>query len=466
MSAEKKKSPFLSAELSPDRFEAVLKSISDGVFGVDPDWNLTCFNNAASKITGIEMENAIGKKCYKVLQTNICSQACALRYTMETGNPIVNLAIELKDSNNKVVPVSISTALLKDKNGKIIGGVETLRDLSVVEKLRKEVTKQYSFKDIVSKSSVMQQLFSILPTVSLSDSTILIQGESGTGKELLARAIHNLSDRKDKPFVVVNCSALPGSLIESELFGFKAGSFTGAQRDKLGKFDIANSGTVFLDEIGEIPLPFQVKLLRVIQERTFEPVGGLKPKKVDVRFISATNKSLLDEVRKGKFREDLFYRINVIRLDLPPLRERLSDIPILIDHFLSNFSALKGKEVSGVSSRALNALMNYNYPGNIRELQNILEYAFVLCPSSIISLKHLPPILQSSDIDSPVDFNSKITEYETKIIIEALEKNHWNRLEAAKELGIHKTTLFKKIRKLGITLPKLDGRSTRSKSKE
>ncbi|MFC1852090.1 sigma-54 interaction domain-containing protein [candidate division CSSED10-310 bacterium] len=459
------KSPFLESNLSPDRFEIVLKSISDGVFSVDDHWNLTCFNDAAVSIMGIPRDQALGRKCYEILRTNICKQACALRYTVETGKPVINLVVNTVNAQNKTIPISISTALLKDKNGKIIGGVETFRDLSLVEHLRKEITKQYSFADIVSKSPLMEQIFSVLPTIAFSDSTVLIYGESGTGKELLARAIHNLSNRQKFPFVIVNCGTLPDTLLESELFGYKAGAFTGAVRDKPGKFTIAEKGTIFLDEISEIPLALQVKLLRVIQEKTYEPLGDVKTKKADVRFIVATNRRLLEQVKKDLFREDLYYRLNIIRLELPPLRKRSEDIPLLIEHFISKFSALMGKDINSLSSDVIGILLNYDYPGNIRELQNIIEHAFVLCPSGVILKEHIPFAFQEIESGPAADLGSRVAHFETQVIREILKKHNWNRLQAAKELGIHKTTLFKKIHKHGIALPNIDGRTSSPQKK-
>jgi transcriptional regulator with PAS, ATPase and Fis domain len=306
----------------------------------------------------------------------------------------------------------------------------------------------------------MQEIFSILPIVAKSESSVLIEGESGTGKELIARAVHNLSNRSKKPFIAVNCGALPETLLESELFGYKKGAFTGADRYKPGKFELAQGGTVFLDEISEMPKALQVKLLRVIQEKIYEPLGAIKAVVADVRFITATNRHLTEYMNKGLFREDLFYRINVIRIELPPLRKRMEDLPLLIDHFLKKFVAQKDKDISGISSEALGILMNHDFPGNIRELHNILEHAFVLCPAGMITAEYLPQKFQTHVNVQANDLAGKLENFEKQIIVDTLRKNEWNRLQAAKELGIHKTTLFKKIRKLNIELPDIDGRSS------
>ncbi len=448
--------------VSPERVAIILDSINDGVFTVDKDWRITSFNRAAENITGVSRQEAIGRHCCDVFRASICESECALRQTMKTGKPIINKAIYILNAKGDQIPISISTALLKDNKRNIIGGVETFRDLSLVEELRKELAGRYTFAEIISKNHKMQQLFKILPDVAISDSTVLIEGESGTGKELFAHAIHNLSPRKKKPFVVVNCGALPDTLLESELFGYKAGAFTDAKKDKPGRFAQAEGGTIFLDEIGDVSAAFQVRLLRVLQEKTFEPLGATKSQKADVRIVAATNKSLSDLVKNGSFRQDLYYRINVIRLALPPLRERREDMPLLIEHLINRFSRLREKDITGVSAQSMVIMMNHAYPGNVRELENIIECAFVLCPSGIIEPRHLPDYLSTSGMPMIRPSSPKMTleQMERQLIVDALERNNWNRLATAKELGIHKSTLFRKIKALRIELPNTDGRTT------
>jgi PAS domain S-box-containing protein len=448
--------PHFPIEASPDRFEAVIQSISDGVMTVDSDWRITCFNKAAERISGVPREKAIGRRCYEVLKSNICRGTCAIQYTIETGRPVTNLAIYLENSHGTQIPISISTAVFRDKDGNFRGGVETFRDLRDVEEFRKLIKKTYSFGDIISKSNKINKILDILPTIAESDSTVLITGESGTGKEIFARAIHGLSQRNEKPFVAVNCGGFPETLIESELFGHEAGAFTGATKAREGRFARAEGGTLFLDEIGDLPLPLQVKLLRVLQEKAYEPLGGTRFLKADVRIITATNRDLDKMVGDGAFRQDLYYRINVIKLEIPPLRERLEDVPLLVDHFISRFSLLHNKEIAAVSREALNILMSYDYPGNIRELENILEHGSVLCPGGLIHVKHLPEALRPT-LESFVRAET-YPEMERQFIIFMLKKNKWNRLAAAREMGIHKTTLFRKIKKLDIRLPEQDGR--------
>jgi len=444
-----------------------LESISDGVFTVDQEWRITSFNLAAEEITGILREEAIGRRCCEVFRASMCETDCALRRTMELGTPVINKTAFIIDSEGRRIPISVSTAILRDEKGTVIGGVETFRDLSLVEELRKEIKGRLEVEDMVSRSASMQRIFDIMFQVAASDSTVLIQGETGTGKELLARAIHNLSSRRDKPFIPVNCGALPDSLLESELFGYKAGAFTGAEKDKPGRFALAEGGTIFLDEIGNVSTAMQIRLLRVLQEKTFEPLGGTKSVKSNVRVITASNKDLATLVKEGSFRDDLFYRINVVRLDLPPLRNRKEDIPLLIERFIARFNRLQGRDVTGVSPEAMALLMAHDYPGNIRELENIIEHAFVLCSNGLIEPRHLPDDFMSRSLPTAKfrDISSTLKAVEAQALSEALKRNRGNRLAAAKELGIHKSTLFRKVKALGIKLPATDGRSSQSHRK-
>ena len=430
----------------------ILDSISEGVFTVNSDWCITSFNRAAELITGISRKIAVGKHCRDILRADICETGCTLAQTMQTGKPIMNKAVHIIDAKGKKRAIAISTALLKDKTGEVIGGVETFRDTSLIEQLRKEIEGRYSCEDIISQSHKMQNLFAILPNIAESSTTILIEGQSGTGKELFARAIHNLSFRKDKAFIAVNCGALPDTLLESELFGYKAGAFTDAKKDKPGRFALSQGGTIFLDEIGDISASVQVKLLRVLQDKTFEPIGGISPVKADVRIIAATNKKLEQLVKEGKFRDDLYYRINVMKLELPPLRERKEDIPLLVEHFIGRFNRLHNKNICCITNEVTAALLSYNYPGNVRELENIIEHCFVLCEGEIIETKHLPssvqPLLktQSAQESEP----ATIKQMEIILIKQALKRNKGNRTAAAKQLGIDKSTLFRKMKAFDI----------------
>jgi PAS domain S-box-containing protein len=437
--------------------DIILDSIADGVFTVDPDWHITSFNRAAEAITGVPRQDAIGQLCRDVLKAEICEKSCCLQKTMASGEQTINTTVYIVNAGGRRLPISISTALLKDEAGAVIGAVETFRDMSIEKKLRKTIEETYSFEDIISKNHRMHLLFDILPDVAHSISTVLIEGESGTGKELFARAIHHLSPRKEKPFIAVNCGALPDTLLESELFGYKAGAFTDAKKDKPGRFKLAEKGTLFLDEIGDISPAMQVRLLRVLQEKIYEPLGATESLKTDVRIIAATNRKLTNLVKEGKFREDLYYRINVVSLSLPPLRERMEDIPILIDHFIQHFNALQQKDVIGITDEALASLMSYDYPGNIRELENTMERAFIMCKTGMIEQHHLPESLyarEAADEGRQALETVSIKDMEAIFLTNALRRNSWNRIKTARQLGIHKSTLFRKIKALHIQIPK------------
>ena len=433
----------------------ILDSIADGVFTVDRDWNITSFNRAAERITGVTPKIAIGQKCFDVFHANICQTACALRETLKTGKEIIARHVNILNREGSVIPVSISTAVLKDDKGQIIGGVETFRDLSALEALKKEISRQYTVEDIISKNHEVLEIFDILPDIAESESTVLLQGESGTGKELFARAIHNLSKRKRGPFIALNCGALPDNLLESELFGYKKGAFTDAKKDKPGRFAMAESGTLFLDEIGDLSMFLQSKLLRVLQEKEYEPLGATSSVKANVRIITATNKNLSDMVVLRSFREDLFYRLNIVKIELPPLRRRKEDIPLLSDHFLKKMIIKTGKNISSVSDDVIRLFMSYDFPGNIRELENILEHAFVMCRGNAIGVEHLPREFRESAMaaDSRSDavvLKDHFKESEAVIIRDALKKNKGFRIATARDLGVNPSTLWRKMKKLGI----------------
>jgi PAS domain S-box-containing protein len=427
-----------------DHFSIILDSIADGVFTVDKEWQITSFNKSAERITGFSKEEAIGQYCYEIFRTNVCLENCALRETMQTGKNIINKELNILDKFNQEVPVSISTAVLRNEEDEIIGGVETFRDLSLIKELDKEIHEKYSFHDIISKHPSIVSIFRILPDIAQSDVTVLIQGESGTGKELFALAIHNLSPRRERTLVKVNCSALPETLLESELFGYVKGAFTDAKHDKPGRFTLAEGGTIFLDEIGDISFGTQAKLLRVLEGKEYQPLGGTTTITADVRIVAATNKDLQKLVNLGQFRDDLYYRLNVVKIELPRLKDRRMDIPLLIEHFIRKFSKKTGKEIHNVSDEVMSVLMNHSYPGNIRELENIIEHAFILCKGSQIHLEHLPSYLQDQKV--PVVEKRSMREIEEDHILQILQKYGGNVTKAAQELGIHRTTLWRKMR--------------------
>ncbi len=444
----------------------ILDSIADGLFTVDSDFNITSFNRAAEKITGVSRRQAIGKPCWRVFRTGICDTGCVLQHSIKTGEPVVNREITITNASGGRVPISVSTAILKDASGRVIGGVETFRDLTAEKALRAELADHLAFENIVARDPQMQSLFRLVEAVAATDVTVLIEGESGTGKGLFARAVHAQSGRRKGPFVTVDCGALPQSLLESELFGYKAGAFTDAKKDKPGRLALARGGTLFLDEIGDTALSVQVKLLRLLQEKVYEPLGSVKPETTDARIVVATNRPLEEQVKLGHFREDLYYRIKVMKLTLPPLRARRGDIPLLAEHFIRKQRVVGGREITGLAPEVMAQLMVYDWPGNVRELENVIEYASVVCPDGRIRPDHLPEDVKAqieaamTSTAPPVEKKGVgLAELEKAYLSDLLKRNDYNRKATATAMGVHPSTLWRKMKRLGLALPATDGRS-------
>ncbi len=438
-----------------EEVDPILESIADGVFTIDLAWRITSFNRAAEAITGCRRSNAIGQKCYDVFRANVCQSACAMKNTLESGSQLIDLPVDILNSQGRIIPISISTAVLRNKSGKIIGGAETFRDLSCMEAIRRQLNQKFQVADIICKSASLLKVLDTLPAIAESGSTVLVEGPSGSGKELVSRALHTLSPRSEGPFVAVNCSALPDTLLESELFGHKRGAFTDAHQDKPGRIARAEKGTLFLDEIGDVSPALQAKLLRFLQEREYEPLGAVHSIKADVRIIAATNQDLAVKVEQGEFRRDLYYRLNVIRLKLPPLRSRREDIPLLVEHFLDRFNTLMRKRIQSVSAEVMTLFMHYDFPGNIRELANAVEHGVVLCTGPQILIEHLPEEMVQSRLclsKSAVcgcDLDP-LRSAEAETIRNALAKHDGNRRQTAIALGISVVTLWRKMKALGI----------------
>jgi len=431
--------------------EHIMDSLADGVFTVDADWNITFFNRAASAITKVPRAEALGRKCWEVFRSSICDGACELKAALAAGESRSNRSLFFVRPDGVKVPISISAAPLRDRRGKVVGGVETFRDLSALQHMQKKLDGLYRVEDILSKSPALQRTLGILPQIAASGATVLILGDSGTGKELVARAIHNLSGRSGKPFVAVNCGALPENLLESELFGHKAGAFTDAKKDKAGRFQTADGGTLFLDEIGDMPLSLQVKILRALQERVIEPLGAVAGVPVNVRVIAATNRNLEDMVARQSFRSDLYYRLNVVRLVLPPLCQRPEDIPLLAQHFVARQNALTGKDIQGLGPEVLQVLMRHDFPGNVRELENIIEYAFILCPGGLIRPEHLPDTLAPrEDTGLLPPLAGTLADIKRRAAAEALARNNGRTMAACRELGVSKDTLRRILKQDGV----------------
>ncbi|MFH2000594.1 MAG: sigma 54-interacting transcriptional regulator [Planctomycetota bacterium] len=436
-----------------DRFiPLIFDAISHGIFTIDSEGLITSFNRKAEDLTGYASDEVIGKPCSEVFRADICKEDCMLKHTIRTGQQIEDREVNILTRSGRRLPIAINTAALISDDGKVMGGVEIFRDLSPIKELRKRLYGSYVLEDIVSKSRAMQNIFEMLPLVANSRSNILIEGESGTGKELIARAAHNLGPRKDKPFVAINCAALPDTLLESELFGYEKGAFTDAKQHKPGRFERAEGGTLFFDEIGDLSPSMQVKLLRVLQEREYEPLGATASKKTDARIIAATNSDLSHEVQRKKFRQDLYFRLNVVRLTIPPLRDRREDIPLLIRYFIDSFNAMQGRRIQHCSERVMSVLMSHSYPGNVRELENAIEHAFVVCVGDTIQLEDMPPhlVTEAREMESVEPVKTPLQTAEEETIRMVLEKNKGNRIATAKALNISRNTLWRKMKRYGV----------------
>ncbi len=443
--------------------EIILDCISDGVITIDLNKRITFINRAMREMLGYDQEiNGQLLACDVLVQSNICkTDECVLERALR-GERVSNYEAFIRRRDGRLVPTNINTDFLRDDGGRLIGLIEVIRDISIpkeltakaaeVNELKQRLGEQTKFENIVGRNRRMQEIFSLLPAVANSKTSVLISGESGTGKELIAYAIHANSPRKEKPFVVVNCAALSEGILESELFGHVKGAFTGAFYDKLGRFEVAHGGTIFLDEIGEVSLATQVKLLRVLEREEFERVGGNKTLKVDVRVVAATNRDLAQAIKRGTFREDLYYRIRVFPIELPPLRERKEDILLLIQHFLDKFNRELGKRIRQVSPEALEVFATYSYPGNIRELQNIIEHAFVCCEDEVIRPQHLPKDIQEQARGTADEATAvgSLRHLERETILKVLEKNGWRYKTSSEQLGISRSTLWRKLRRLKV----------------
>ncbi|HPN38056.1 MAG TPA: sigma 54-interacting transcriptional regulator [Melioribacteraceae bacterium] len=433
-----------------NKLEAIFNSNIEGTFTIDNDWRITSFNKSAEKITGYKKDEALGRHCWSIFKSNLCQKNCHMIETMEKGTATIGNELAIYTKRNTIKQIRVNSGILLDNKNTKIGAVETFVDISEIINLSDHITEKYKLSNIIGKNKVMERIFSLCLSVAQTQSSVLITGESGTGKELVARAIHLNSSNKNSPFIAINCSAFAETLIESELFGHEVGAFTGAVKPKIGRFELANGGTLFLDEIADISPTVQVKLLRVLETRQFERVGGNKTINLNARIIAATNKNLQAEIEKGNFREDLYFRINVMNIHLPPLRDRIEDLPLLIEHFLKAFNKKFNKSIDGISSLAYKYFTKYYWPGNIRELENVLEHCFILCPGKMIMPEHLPERIAFFESDVKQSPQLLQLKSETDLIIETLKKNNFNKLRTAEELGIHPTTLWRKIKKLKI----------------
>lgn len=456
--------------LDPNFSRLLLESMADGVFTLDEEGNITSWNPSLERMTGYTAEEAIGRPCTLLHFTRCFQRGCPTG--IEECGIYQNGRLDarqcfLRHKQGRDVPVIKSARLVRDEDGSVQGVVETVTDLTELERARRSVDEAnrrlgeiHRLDNIIGRSRAMRQVFSSIKAAAASEATILLQGESGTGKELVAGAIHHHSARNGMPFVAVSCSALSETLLESELFGHVRGAFTGAIRDRIGRFEEANGGTIFLDEIGGISPFIQVKLLRVLQEREIERVGESRKRKIDLRIIAASNQDLIDLVRSGAFREDLFYRLKVFPITLPPLRRRREDIPSLVRHFIQRQNRKTGKRVKGVTRSSMRILMDHTWPGNVRELENAIEHAFVLCAGPSIDVFDLPVEVRQVAYrpggtgDDPATEQSPFLRgtLTRETLLETLEACRWNKAEVGRRVGLSRTAIWKYMKKWAIPL--------------
>ena len=444
-------------------WKTIFETLMDGLLVVDPTGKIVAMNPAAERLTGYRADELVGKSCRMLDCTgcDIIAKGPAEKWCgLYARGDVRAKKCLITNKDHRTVNIIKNASILRDSDGRIIGAVETLTDMSEVVQQRQEITTlrkslqlDEGYHGILGKSPVMLGLYELIDNVALTESPVMIYGESGTGKELVARAVHDASARKSGPFIKVNCAALNENLLESELFGHTRGAYTGAERTRIGRFEAAHGGTIFLDEIGDIPMVTQVKLLRVLEEKEIERVGDHNPIKVDVRVISATNKTLEHLIARNLFREDLYFRINVFPLSCPPLRDRKEDIPIIVQRFIRSNNAKTGKRILGLTPEALEKLTAYSWPGNVRELRNAVEYAFVLCPSGGIGVQHLPPRIADTSVEcvEPARKNPGGGRQREELIT-ALRQAGGNQSEAARILGVSRVTVWKRIKKYGIRL--------------
>lgn len=430
----------------------ILDSLSEGVITLDKELKISFVNLAAQRITGLDTNEISGKLCKTVFRCEFCKTGCPICRMLETGNSIFNFDTKINTKENKEIEIKINATILKDENTKPVGAVISFKDLSNVKNLEKILNENSDFYGIIGKSEQMKEIYKLILEISDSDAPVLIQGETGTGKELVANAIKATSKRKRNPFLKINCAVFPQDLLASELFGHIKGAFTSAETNRVGRFELANTGTIFLDEISELPIQMQTHLLRILQDGTFERIGDSKTRSTDVRIIAATNQNVEQAILDNKLREDLFFRINVVPITVPPLRKRKEDIPLLVNHFIRKFSISYNKSIIDIDKEALNLLINYDWPGNIRQLENAIEYAFVRSHSNLnICECSLPSYLRASIKCDNYEYSVKHRNYiSVGKLLKLLDDNGWNRSKVADILGVNRTTIWRKIKEFGL----------------
>lgn len=439
--------------MEEQKTDTILNSLAEGVITVDKEFKITFINEAASIMTGFKKDEVIGKICKNVFKSDYCAENCPIARILKFGKSIFDFDSQIECKGSSPIPIRLNAALLKDEKDNPAGGVITFRDLSIIKKIEGMLKHESNFHGMIANSRTMKEIYTLLEQISDSDAPVLITGETGTGKELIANAIQNLSKRRKNKYVKVNCSVIPQNLLASELFGHAKGAFTDAQKERVGRFELADGGTIFLDEIGEMPLPMQPQILRVVQDGTFERLGESTTKSVDVRIITATNTNLEKAIAETKFREDLFYRLNVIHINLPPLRKRSDDIPLLANHFLKKFTIIYKKNIPSIEDECLDHLTNWHWPGNIRELENAIEYAVIRNkPDKSLCICAFPSkIRENIFCKQKVNVISTVQmPFENTSLLELLNQHKWNKTKVAQILGVDRTTLWRRLKAMGI----------------
>ena len=433
--------------------DTILNSLAEGVITVDKEFRITFINEAASLMTGFQKDEVIGKICKNVFKSDYCSENCPIARILKFGKSIFDFESQIECKGAIPIPIKLNAALLKDDNDNPSGGVITFRDISILKKIEGLLQEESNFHGIISNSKTMKEIFTLVEQIADSDAPVLITGETGTGKELIANAIQKLSKRNTNKYVKVNCSVIPDNLLASELFGHAKGAYTDAQKERVGRFELADGGTIFLDEIGEMPLQMQPQILRVVQDGTFERLGESTTKSVDVRIITATNIDLEKAITEGKFREDLLYRLNVIHINLPPLKQRIDDIPLLANHFLKKYSIIYKKNIPYIDNECIEHLIRWHYPGNIRELENAIEYAVIRNkPDKSLCICAFPAKIREKTFCSQKNnvIPDAVLPFENASLLGLLNQHKWNKTKVARILGIDRSTLWRKLKAMGI----------------
>lgn len=427
----------------------ILDSLPEGVYVIDKEFKIKFINKEGYRITKKRPEDILGKVCTTLCRSERCKIGCPITEVLQNDRNVIDLESTIEDSEGNLVPILLNASLLKDNLNNPIGGIISFKKVNKFESIDYYKNSEHFF-GIIGKSKAMSNVYNLINEISESFASVIITGETGVGKELVANAIHKTSGRSEKPFVKVNCAVLPGNLLASELFGHTIGAFTGAYQERVGRFEFANGGTIFLDEIAEIPIEMQAQLLRVLQDGTYERLGETNTRYTDIRIIAATNRNIEEEIKKGNFRDDLYYRLNVVPIQIPSLRERREDIPSLVKFFINKFAQKYKKEIDHADANSLSIFNNYNWPGNVRELENCVEYAFARSKrNDYLCSCTLPSYIRGEKVcDDQKTFQEIETDEKTETLLSLLRQNNWNKSKVADILGVDRSTIHRRLKKI------------------